>query len=88
MASQTIDILCSQCGGFILRYQKKGSGQLIRLYLNRVVKPSSLTELRSISNKSDLPTLKCEDCGNRIGLPQEGGTFRMLKGKFRRKAAK
>ena len=88
MASQTIDILCSQCGAFMLRYQKKGSGQLIKLYLNRVIEPYSLSRLKSASNKSDLPVLACSDCGNRIGLVHEGGTYRMIKGSFRRKSVK
>ena len=88
MASQTIDILCGQCGAFMLRYQKKGSGQLIKLYLDRVVELDSLSQLKSVSNKSDLPALTCSDCGNRIGLAREGGTYRMIKGSFRRKSVK
>ncbi|MBC8286452.1 MAG: hypothetical protein H8E42_03150 [Nitrospinae bacterium] len=88
MASQTIDILCSQCGAFILRYQKKGSGQLIRLYLDRVIEPNPLAQLKSVSSKSDLPALTCKDCGNRIGLAHEGRTYRMIKGSFRRRAVK
>ncbi len=89
MASQTLDILCGQCGAFMVRYQKKGSGQLIRLYLDRVTAPDSLARLKSVANKSDLPPLVCMDCNNRIGLPmpQEGGrwAYRMIKGSFRRK---
>jgi len=86
MASQTLDILCSQCGAFILRYQKKGSGQLIKLYLDRIIEPDSLARLKS--SKSDLPSLSCTECGNRIGLAHEGGTYRMIKGSFRRKGVK
>ena len=88
MASQILDIICSVCGTFILRYQKKGSGQLIKLYLDRVVEPHSLSQLKSVYNKSDLPALACLDCGNRIGLAHEGGTYRMIKGSFRRKSVK
>ena len=88
MASQILDIMCSECGTFILRYQKKGSGQLIKLYLDRVVEPDSLSQLKSVSNKSDLPALACSDCGNRIGLAHEGGTYRIIKGSFRRKSVK
>jgi hypothetical protein len=92
MASQTIDILCSQCGAFIVRYQKKGSGQLIRLYLDRVTEPESLSRLKSVSSKAELPVLACMDCGNRIGLAMtlEGGrwAYRMIKGKFKRKREK
>ena len=86
MASQILDIMCSVCGTFILRYQKKGSGQLIKLYLDRVVEPGFISQLKSFSNKSDLPALACSDCGNRIGLAHEGGTYRMIKGSFRRKS--
>ena len=89
MASQTIDILCGKCGTFIARYLKKGTGQLIRLYLDRVTEPDSLSRLKSVSRKSDLPTLACMNCDNRIGLGMvsEGGrlAYRMIKGSFRRK---
>ena len=88
MASQILDIICSECRTFILRYQKKGSGQLIKLYLDRVVEPYSISRLKSAYNKSDLPVLACSDCGNRIGLVHEGGTYRMIKGSFRRKSVK
>jgi hypothetical protein len=89
MASQTIDILCSQCGAFIVGYQKKGSGQLIRLYLDKVTEPDSFTRLKSVSSKSDIPVLACISCSNLIGLPltQEKGrlAYQMIKGSFRRK---
>ncbi len=88
MASQIIDILCGQCGTFMLRYQKKGSGQLIKIYIDRIVEPDSLARLKSITSKSNLPPLACIECGNRIGLAQEGGTYRMIKGSFRRKGVK
>lgn len=88
MASQTIDILCAKCGAFVVRYQKKGSGQLIRLYLDRITEPDSLARLKSLTNKSDLPPLTCAVCCNRIGLAHEGGIYRMIKGSFRRKGLK
>lgn len=73
----------------MVSYQKKGSGQLIKLYLDRVIDPDSLARLKSVSNKSDIPVLACMDCGNRIGIPmpQEAGrwAYRMIKGSFRRK---
>ena len=88
MASQTIDILCSQCGTFILRYHKKGSGQLIKLYPERIIEPGYISHLKSASSKADLPKLACKDCDNRIGLPHAGGYYRMIKGSFRRKGLK
>jgi hypothetical protein len=85
MASQTLDIICSDCGIFIPRYQKKGSGQLIKLYLDRVVESDSLSKLKSIFNKSELPTLACSNFGNRIGLAHEGWNYLIIKASFRRK---
>lgn len=88
MASQNIDILCGQCGAFIASYKKKGSGQLIKLYLDRIIEPDYLSRLKSISSKFDLPKLACKDCGNRVGMPHEAGSYRMIKGSFRRKGLK
>ena len=88
MASSNIEILCGQCGAFIVRYKKKGSGQLIKLYLNRIIEPDFLSRLNPYSNKLDLPKLACKDCDNRVGLPHEGGYYRMIKGSFRRKSLK
>jgi hypothetical protein len=88
MASQTIEILCGQCGAFIVRYQKKGSGQMIKLYLDRIIGPDYLSRLKFISKKIDLPILACTGCGNRVGLRHEGGAYRMIKGSFRRGALK
>ena len=42
MASRHLDIDCRKCGTFIVRYRKEGSGQLIRLYLDKVLQPKSL----------------------------------------------
>ena len=92
MASQTLDILCGQCGTLVVRYQKKGSGQLIRLYLDRVTEPESIAQLKSVTSKKDIPALACANCDNRMGLPMihDGGryAYRMIKGTFRRKVGK
>ena len=88
MASQNIDILCGQCGAFMIRYQKKGSGKLIKLYLERIIEPDYLSRLKPISTKQDLPKLACKDCDNRIGLPHEGGYYQMIRGSFRKKGLK
>ncbi|MBT6346783.1 MAG: hypothetical protein HOJ49_08595 [Nitrospina sp.] len=89
MASQTLDIFCGLCGAFLVGYQKKGSGQLIRLYLDHVTHPDSIARLKSVAKKSDLPPLACTACNNRVGLAmsREGGrwAYRMIKGSFKRK---
>ncbi|MBT4258365.1 MAG: hypothetical protein HOD90_00470 [Nitrospina sp.] len=88
MASQILDIICSECGTFILRYKKKGSGQLIKLYLDRVVESSSFSRLNFIFKKKGFPILSCKNCGKQIGFAYERGVYRMIKGSFRRKAVK
>ena len=82
-----LEIQCTQCKAFIARY--RGSGELVWLYLDRVVKPDSLAKLKSVLSKTDLPILICHECGRRLGTPavREGGrlAYRMSKGSFKRK---
>ena len=88
MASRHLDIDCGNCGTFILRYKKEGSGQLIRLYLDKVLQPKSLVALKSSGRKSNLPVLTCPKCGNSIGHPMEHEgnrlAWRMIKGSFKK----
>jgi hypothetical protein len=88
MASRHLDIDCAKCGTFIVRYRKEGSGQLIRLYLNKVLQPKSLAALKSNGRKSNLPVLTCPKCGNSIGHPMEDErnrlAYRMIKGSFKK----
>ena len=89
MASGYLNLFCSRCGAHIVRYRKEGSGSLIRLYLDRIAGPETLTQLKSAGKKSGLPSLTCRGCGNLIGVPMvhEGKrlAFRTVKGSFRRK---
>ena len=88
MASRHLDIDCGNCGTFIVRYRKEGSGQLIRLYLDKVLQPKSLVALKSSGRKSNLPVLTCPKCGNSIGHPMEHKgnrlAYRMIKGSFKK----
>ncbi len=81
-----IEIQCTQCKTFIARY--KGSGDLDLLFLDSVIKPNSLAELKS-STKADLPLLICHECGGKLGKPaidKKGRlAYKMVKGSFRRK---
>ena len=71
-----LEIQCTQCKAFIARY--RGSGELVWLYLDRVIKPASLAKLKSVPSKTDLPILICHECGRRLA-------YRMSKGSFKRK---
>jgi hypothetical protein len=88
MASRHLDIDCGNCGAFIVRYRKEGSGQLIRLYLDKVLQPKSLAALKSNERKSNLPVLTCPKCSNSIGHPMEHEgnrlAYRMIKGSFKK----
>ena len=81
-----IEIQCTQCKAFIARYT--GSGELDLLFLDSVLKPDSLADLKS-SNKADLPILVCNECSRKLGKPAVDGTgrlaYKMFKGSFRKK---
>ena len=81
-----IEIQCTQCKAFIARL--KGTGDVDFLFLDSVIKPDSLVQLKS-SSKTDLPLLNCIDCGSKLGKPiinEEGRlAYKMLKGAFRKK---
>ena len=88
MASRHLDIDCGKCGTFIVRYWKEGTGQLIRLYLDKVLQPKSLAALKSSGRKSNLPVLTYKECGNPIGHPMEHEgnrlAYRIIKGSFKK----
>jgi hypothetical protein len=81
-----IEIQCTQCKAFIARY--KGSGEVDLLFLDSVIKPDSLADLKSFS-KADLPYLVCNECSRKLGKPTVDETgrlaYKMIKGSFRKK---
>ena len=81
-----IEIQCIKCKAFIARY--KGSGELDLLFLDTVIKPTILADLKS-SNKKDLPLLTCRDCGCKLGRPATNKigrlAYKMVKGSFQKK---
>jgi hypothetical protein len=81
-----IEIQCTQCKAFIARY--KGSGEVDLLFLDSVIKPDSLADLKS-SSKAELPQLVCNECSRKLGKPIADETgrlaYKMIKGSFRKK---
>ena len=81
-----IEIQCTQCKTFIARYT--GSGKLDLMFLDSVIKPNSLSDLKS-SSKADLPNLVCNECGRKLGKPTADETgrlaYKMIKSSFRKK---
>ncbi|MBX3064745.1 MAG: hypothetical protein U0528_15130 [Anaerolineae bacterium] len=62
-----LNLYCSKCGNHLLLYQKDGPGTLFRLYLDRIVAPSALSELQKIADLKKVPPLVCSSCQAVIG---------------------
>jgi ribosomal protein S27E len=89
--SRFLDIYCVACGAHIALYQKDGLGGLVRLYLDRLLEPQSLSILHLQGHtKSTLPDLKCPKCSALIATPmlyeQESRlALRLIRGTFLKK---
>ncbi len=66
--SRLLDLHCLMCSDTVVTYQKDGSGNLRRLYMDRIISPEKLTGLQH-KNIKDIPPLKCDKCGFIIGMP-------------------
>lgn len=89
--SRFLDIFCSACNSHIALYQKDGPGALLRMYLDRIFAPSTLTALRHQGDdKKDVPNLQCPKCHVLIGIPmvyrsENRLAFRLIRGSFTKK---
>jgi len=87
--SRFLDISCSACDNHIALYQKDGTGRLLRMYIDRILAPTTLTSLQLKNSKKDLPNLQCS-CGALIGVPmvyelENRLAFRLVHGSFAKK---
>lgn len=89
--SHFLDLFCSKCNQHFALYQKDGHGRLLRMYLDRIFAPQELALLHSkMSNKADMPNLKCPKCAALIGTPmvyeaERRLAFRLIHGSFVKK---
>ncbi len=89
--SHFLDLFCSKCNQHFALYQKDGRGRLLRMYLDRIFAPQELVLLQSkMSNKADMPNLKCPKCSALIGTPmvyeaERRLAFRLIHGSFVKK---
>jgi hypothetical protein len=80
------NIYCAHCRRWLLLYQKDGTGNLFRLYLDRIHAPENLVALhRSVGKSSKFQGLACRHCNASIGVPmiykREGRpAFRLIPG--------
>lgn len=93
--ARSLNIYCSACGEWILKYQKDGIGKLLRCYLNRILAPDALAALQhdpAITEPKDMQNLVCSKCGAVIGSPMKHAdgrlAFRIMKGKYSKKISK
>lgn len=89
--SHFLDLFCSKCNQHFALYQKDGHGRLLRMYLDRIFAPQELALLQSkMSNKANMPNLKCPKCDALIGTPmvyeaERRLAFRLIHGSFVKK---
>ena len=86
MPTRLLNIHCFSCEALVVEYQKKGSGALLRLYLDRISGPNYLTT--QIKNKDNPTTLHCPKCSARLGSLSKKTSpqaYRLVSGSFRKK---
>jgi len=66
--SRLLDISCRKCNKHILFYQKDGSGNLRRMYMDRIVNPEKLNK-NQYKKVKDIAPLKCFNCGEILAHP-------------------
>lgn len=90
-----LNIHCTHCGTWVLKYQKDGPGQLLRCYLNRILAPQELEQLQrqpTIKEPRNMSNLICSQCKSIIGTPMrhmDGRlAFHLRKGAYSKKQLK
>jgi hypothetical protein len=66
--SKLLDLFCRECETFFMVYQKDGSGNLRRLYADRIFFPYELTNLQN-KPLNLIPTIKCPKCKINLATP-------------------
>ncbi len=66
--SRLLNICCRKCQTIVAVYQKDGSGNLRRMYMDRIFAPDELANLQTLSVQ-DAPVLKCKKCSEVLGTP-------------------
>lgn len=66
--NKILQITCSKCNTEICKYQKDGDGRLLRLYLDRILSPDTLTQVLTL-DKKDIASLICPNCHTVLAVP-------------------
>lgn len=69
-SSKLLSIFCAQCKTEVLLYQKDGPGDLLRMYLDKIIAPEDLVEkVSGYVQKSDMASLSCPNCKALMAVP-------------------
>lgn len=83
--AKILNIICSKCGNWVLKYQKDVDGSLHRCYLNRIIEPEFYS---NFNNQKQMSNLECKNCNTVIGIPMihtdHRLAYRLIKGNFRK----
>ena len=66
--SRLLNLHCRVCGNLFVIYQKDGSGNLRRIYMDRIFHPKNLTNLEK-KPLNEIKILKCFKCKEDIATP-------------------
>ena len=66
--SRLLNISCRKCKHVVAVYQKDGSGNLRRLYFDRIFSPKKLVGLQK-KFLNNISILKCGNCSEILGTP-------------------
>jgi len=89
--SYLLELSCSRCNQLIAIYQKDDNSRLLRLYLDRILAPITISKLQKVTkSKQDMSSLVCSKCKALIGIPMVHKTenrlaFRLAHGSFIKK---
>lgn len=88
-SSKIFDIYCRKCNTYALSYQKDGVGSLIRLYLDRIIKPLNQIGFEYYDIKS-IGALKCGSCASILGIPytytkEKRSAYRLIQNNITKK---
>ncbi len=66
--SRLLEVCCNKCKTRLCYYQKDGRGNLVRLYLDRMLQAEHFSRYRE-SPLKQVPQLICHHCKDHLGAP-------------------
>lgn len=92
--STLLSISCNKCRQEVLLYQKDGPGQLLRMYLDKIMAPKDLvSKVSKYKTKSRMTDLACPSCKRVLAAPvlyekEKRLAYRLFVGAIRKSDSK